>query len=131
MKLLLRIAYRTMIRIHPASFRTEFGDEMLWIFDETSRNGSVVYLFFDGLRSIIVQRIKPRPQFIVEGNYYCDVSSSVPPVHLAQAGFILISGVVFLSILGSSLVPRAVKRHWSLTHIKITASPPEIKPAKI
>jgi len=131
MKLLLRIAYRSMIRMHPASFRTEFGDEMLWIFDETSRNGSLVYLFFDGLRSVVVQRIKPRAQLVVEGNYYCDVSSSVPPVHLAQAGFILVSGVVFLSILGSSLVPRAVKRHWSLTHIKISASPSETKPAKI
>ena len=32
-----RVAYRFLLRLHPASFQDEFGAEMLWIFDEEQR----------------------------------------------------------------------------------------------
>jgi hypothetical protein len=33
-RILSRLAYRFLLRLHPASFQHDFGDEMLWIFDE-------------------------------------------------------------------------------------------------
>jgi hypothetical protein len=53
-----RLAYRLLLRLHPASFQHEFGAEMLWIFDEEQQQGSTVYLFFDGVRSLLRQRCR-------------------------------------------------------------------------
>ncbi len=55
-----RLAYRLLLRLHPASFQHEFGAEMLWIFDEEQQQGSTVYLFFDGVRSLLRQRCRPQ-----------------------------------------------------------------------
>jgi len=55
-----RLAYRFLLRLHPASFRHDFGVEMLWIFDEEQQQGSTVYLFFDGARSLLRQRCRPQ-----------------------------------------------------------------------
>jgi hypothetical protein len=53
-----RLAYRFLLRLHPASFQHEFAAEMLWIFDEEQQQGSAVYLLFDGVRSLLRQRCR-------------------------------------------------------------------------
>ena len=56
-----RSLYRWLLRLHPEAFRHEFADEMLWIFDEASTNGSVAPLFADALASIARQWILRMP----------------------------------------------------------------------
>jgi hypothetical protein len=53
-----RFAYRSLLRLHPASFRDEFGGEMLWIFDEERQDGGVARLLFDGAISLLRQRCR-------------------------------------------------------------------------
>ena len=53
-----RIAYRLILRLHPTSFRDEFGSEMLWIFDQEQRPGAVAHLFLDGTLSLLRQRFR-------------------------------------------------------------------------
>jgi hypothetical protein len=56
-RILSRWAYRFLLQLHPASFRYDFKDEMLWIFDEEA--GAAAYLLFDGARSLLRQRCRP------------------------------------------------------------------------
>jgi len=49
-----RTLYRSLLRLHPAAFRREFAAEMLWIFDETSAEGSLP-LIADGFVSLLRQ----------------------------------------------------------------------------
>jgi len=49
---LARGLYRYILRLHPAAFRREFGDEMLWIFDEESAKSRHVRLFPDVFASL-------------------------------------------------------------------------------
>jgi hypothetical protein len=49
-----RSLYRGLVRLHPRAFRSEFGDEMLWIFDEASASGASS-LITDGLISLFRQ----------------------------------------------------------------------------
>jgi CubicO group peptidase (beta-lactamase class C family) len=51
-KRLARGLYRCILRLHPAAFYREFGDEMLWIFDEEFRKRSVMPLFADACASL-------------------------------------------------------------------------------
>ena len=53
-----RLVYRLMLRLHPATFRQRFGDEMLWIFDLASNPGDRFYLLLDGARSLTIQRAR-------------------------------------------------------------------------
>jgi uncharacterized protein YfaT (DUF1175 family) len=46
-----RVIYHWLIRLHPASFREQFGEEMLWIFDECAGK-EVVFLFGDMVASL-------------------------------------------------------------------------------
>jgi hypothetical protein len=52
---MIREAYRALLRLHPAPFRREFAGEMLWIFDEASASEGVCTLFLDGLISLTRQ----------------------------------------------------------------------------
>ena len=47
--------YRGLILLHPAAFRRRFGEEMLWIFSESSANRSSAPLFLDALLSLARQ----------------------------------------------------------------------------
>lgn len=47
-----RTLYRALLWLHPAAFRQEFADEMLWIFDQATANEGAAGLFFDGLISL-------------------------------------------------------------------------------
>ena len=48
-RIIARFAYRFLLRLHPASFRYDFGDEMLWIFDEEPRRGRLPALGWSAL----------------------------------------------------------------------------------
>jgi hypothetical protein len=52
----LRLVYRLILRLHPTSFREEFGSEMLWIFEQEQQPGATVHLFLDGTLSLLRQR---------------------------------------------------------------------------
>ena len=53
-----RALYSGLVRLHPRPFRAEFGDEMLWIFDESAAQSpwrSVPRLFADAILSVLRQ----------------------------------------------------------------------------
>jgi hypothetical protein len=52
----LRSAYHLLLRLHPARFRDRYGEEMLWIYDETAGTGRA-RLFADGIVSLLRQRL--------------------------------------------------------------------------
>ena len=37
-----RVAYRCMVRLHPRVFREQFGEEMMWIFEEAAETHGAV-----------------------------------------------------------------------------------------
>lgn len=96
MRPLARSSYRLLLRLHPHSFRIEFGQEMLWIFDEQMKSGSqgkvpgliCTRLLLDASRSAFVQRTlrEVPPQ-----RGYLSIASSSPLLQIAEGGFILAS----------------------------------------
>lgn len=50
-----RSLYRCLLRLHPPSFREQFADEMLWIFDETAEREGILRLLGDALLSLARQ----------------------------------------------------------------------------
>jgi hypothetical protein len=50
-----RALYRSLLWLHPPSFRREFAGEMLWIFDEATITGSPTGLLLDGMGSLLRQ----------------------------------------------------------------------------
>ena len=50
----MRFVYRAVVWLHPLSFRDQFGDEMLCIFDETEPVGALA-LLVDGSLSVFRQ----------------------------------------------------------------------------
>ncbi len=53
----MRRFYQTLIWLHPRAFRTEFGEEMLWIFEEHSGECGRVALLFDAAVSLARQTL--------------------------------------------------------------------------
>ena len=80
----LHIAF--LLRLHPASFQHDFGDEMLWIFDEEP--GAAAYLLFDGALSLLRQRCRlpndPGQLSITSGVIITD--PGIGPLRLLQGG---------------------------------------------
>ncbi len=52
---MIRHLYQTLLYLHPPAFREQFGDEMLWIFDETAGGGGTIGLLGDGAASALRQ----------------------------------------------------------------------------
>jgi hypothetical protein len=52
---MLRPLYRCLLRLHPRTFRQRYGEEMLWIFDESTSATDRASLLIDGLVSLIRQ----------------------------------------------------------------------------
>jgi D-alanyl-D-alanine carboxypeptidase len=50
-----RLFYRCLLRLHPAAFRREFADEMLWIFDQIAEKQRTAPLFADAAASLARQ----------------------------------------------------------------------------
>lgn len=126
MKSLLRIAYRGMIRLYPASFRSEFGDEMLWIFDEEVRTGNVTPLFVDAARCIVVRHLRPPGERFAASGYYVEIESALPAQRVAQmvlalfyfgAGLAIIVLPEVLWLLQASGGAHAAEHGWLLSHI--------------
>jgi hypothetical protein len=57
---MMRAFYRLMILLHPPAFRRRFADEMLWIFEEGTREGGAAGFFADGLASLGKQWVTNR-----------------------------------------------------------------------
>jgi hypothetical protein len=104
MRSLARIAFGFMVHLHPHEFRIEFGDEMLWIFDERMKGGDqgtarvVLYaqLLLDVLRSAFIQhtlREQPRPKAV--GPHFGQIGSSARVIQVAEGGF-LVSSCLFI-----------------------------------
>ena len=51
----MRILYTWLLRLHPPAFRRGFGEEMLWLFDETRNSDSSFLLCLDGFTSLVRQ----------------------------------------------------------------------------
>jgi hypothetical protein len=108
MSTILRTTYQTLLRLHPADFREEFGEEMLWIFDEECKRGAVMLLVLDAVRSTVVQNARPHlePQPIqTAGPYYQEIDSSLPAERIAQAWLIALSCTLSLTLFMSMMVP--------------------------
>ena len=50
-----RALYQFLLWLHPPFFRQRFGEEMLWIYDESAATHGVLALFTDGLASLARQ----------------------------------------------------------------------------
>ena len=140
MRAVARIAYRVILRLHPLAFREEFGEEMLWIFDEEMRDEEMrdeemrntahsksfsvelpMRLLLDGFRSALLQHTaRPhaeQPQPESAGLTFCEIESAIPIVRFAQAGFVAFSCLFCLlsvAIVASMVVPKFVanERGW-------------------
>jgi hypothetical protein len=51
----MRTFYRCLLWLHPPSFRRQFGDEMLWIFDQAANTQGALAICSDGLASLARQ----------------------------------------------------------------------------
>ena len=114
MRSLFRLAYRVILHLHPQDFRAEFGNEMLWIFDqqmqqEESRSATVALrLVLDGMLSILIQNVRPRiqPQVEAAGPIYREVDSAIPAERYAQATLVILCCSLSLTLFLSMVVPR-------------------------
>jgi D-alanyl-D-alanine carboxypeptidase len=56
-----QMAYRCIVRLHPHAFRDQFGDEMMWIFEQAAETHGAFRLLGDGLVSLTRQwMFRPR-----------------------------------------------------------------------
>jgi hypothetical protein len=103
----LRALYRSILHLHPPAFRDRFGEEMLWIFDEQTREGRSLQLFFDILRSLLVQHIDtqlhPQPQ---PSGFYSEIFSTPPLRRIVHAAILSIVAVLALTRLSGSQGPQ-------------------------
>lgn len=108
MRDLYRLAYRAIIYLHPRNFREEFGAEMLWIFEEESRNGAALpRLILDGICSIALQTVRPRVQQVeAAGPIYREVDSAIPAERYAQATLVILCCTLSLTLFMSMVVPK-------------------------
>lgn len=97
MKPFARVAFRLIVNLHPRDFRTEFGDEMLWIFDEqmmccqkrTDRAVLCTQLLFDVLCSALRQHtVRERHRPALFGPLILQMDFSARLIQVAQLGFI-------------------------------------------
>lgn len=106
-----RLAYRLLLRLHPPAFRQSFSDEMLWIFDLSSRQ--TAYMLYDGARSMVIQHAKvdlqeqPAPAFGLEVQ-----TSGLTIARLGQATVLAAVVLFFLA----SLIAREMPSAWYLDH---------------
>jgi hypothetical protein len=132
MKDLLRIAYRGMIRLYPPSFRGEFEDEMLWIYDEEMRdrkmrNSRCAALFLDAACAIARQQVSSRIRRPAAVAYYVEVESTLPAQRIAQAMLVMVYVGFCLCILLApwvSMIKPSSHGVWFITHIQAVVSIP-------
>jgi hypothetical protein len=139
MKELLRIAYRGMIRLYPPSFRGEFEDEMLWIYDEEMRDkkmrsGRCASLFFDAACAIVRLQMSSWMRRPVPVAYYVEVDSALPAQRIAQAMLVMVYVGFCLCILLApwvSMIKPSAHGVWFVSHIQAVVSIPDGSPGKM
>ena len=52
---MVRFLYACLLRLHPRWFRSRYGEEMLWLFDEESKRGAAAPLLADAAVSLVRQ----------------------------------------------------------------------------
>lgn len=81
---MLRPLYRCLLRLHPRTFRQRYGEEMLWIFDESTGAAERASLLVDGLVSLVRQCLA-RPANREKGEMISPAARSADGVPLFQA----------------------------------------------
>jgi hypothetical protein len=100
MRTFTRLAYGFILQLHPHEFRAEFGEEMLWIFDEQMRCGEsgvgrvvlCAQLLLDAAHSAFIQHVlRDQQQPETLGPPIEQMSSSARLTQIAQGGFLVFS----------------------------------------
>lgn len=99
MRAFARTAYGLMLRLHPHDFRAEFGEEMLWIFDEQvdGAEGGVARalmcagLLLDAIRSVCIQRTLREHHRESLGGLFEYMTSHDGVIHVEQGGFLVLA----------------------------------------
>jgi len=135
-RITLRSVYQLILRIHPASFRDEFAEEMLWIFDEECRQGRARRVFLDGVWSLVRQRcvFQRAPKPVTAGIGLIISDDGIGAARLTQAG-LLVSVLIaeFLLVL-SPKSASSLSLRWpeSVLHCTLTLqSPPPVLPLRV
>jgi len=126
----MRTIYQWVLRLHPARFRRRFEDEMLLIYDETSRAKGRLCLIFDGMCSAFRQWVFRSAHWRDESSqsvvpvssavprFVCLESSGVRGAALAAGGVLTFSflvGLSFFATLGSRPVVNDPWANWPRT----------------
>jgi hypothetical protein len=103
--------YRLIVRMHPGSFRRRFGDEMVWIFEEERQRGAAARLFFDGVLSLVRQRLRVEnsAEPVAVGFSLLNTGEGIAPRRFVEAGVaasLLLAG--FMLLLGKTGKPLMV-----------------------
>jgi hypothetical protein len=110
---LARLMYRFLLRLHPAAFRQRFGEEMLWIFDMSSREGLMAYMLYDGVRSVAVQYGKFDLQEEAAAPFCLEIQTSNLTVARLGQATLLCAAILFTV---GSLIGREMPSTWYLGH---------------
>jgi hypothetical protein len=88
---MLRLAYRAIVRLHPAGFRERFGEEMIWIFEEESGRGRAGRLLLEGLVSLVRQSLRGEEEMVAvaAGFGLLPTGLRTGPRRMVQGGFAL------------------------------------------
>lgn len=128
----LRSAYLLLLRIHPASFRDEFGEEMLWIFDEECRQGRAARIFLDGVLSLIRQRcaFQRAPKPVAAGVGLIISDSGIGAARFMQAGLLMFTLIFGFLLVLNPKSPSSLSIRWtaSVFHCTLTLQPPQTIP---
>lgn len=101
----IRGTYRLLLLMHPPAFRERFGTEMLWIFDQTARDGGTLHILRDGCMSLAKQWMAtdtvPRAN---TGAFRSVSTGSLSAVRITQATAVaLVLALGFLKLLTQSV----------------------------
>ena len=55
--MIARSLYALLLRLHPREFREDYGEEMLWVFEQDAKERTAYWLLWDGVRSLVRQRL--------------------------------------------------------------------------
>ncbi|QOY89999.1 EF-hand domain-containing protein [Paludibaculum fermentans] len=119
---MLRSLYVQILRLHPGTFRTRYGDEMLSIYDETARSGRPWPLFSDACVSLgrqwLLRENEPEPQSAPLASsdgvpvFYCADQSMPPKSALFNGGLVALAA---FALVGFALGHGQGRRPWNTT----------------
>jgi hypothetical protein len=114
---MLRLVYRSLLRLHPARFRRRFGEEMLSIFDQVEDRRAAAKLVADGFISFWRQWVSRPEHWEEQGSEPAQSSADGVPVFYTFQSFTprtsaLIDGGI-LTLLIFCAVCLALKYNWT------------------